>query len=91
MSTNKKTRRGNRGASAGEPSSYSKLYKSSAPGAGAATSAVAVSSAEVAPASTGSDAVDWKGEYGYILGDLRKLAIITVALVIGIIIVGLFI
>lgn len=90
MSTNKKTRRESRGASAGEPSSYSKLYKSSAPGASAAT-AVAVSSAEVAPASNGSDAVDWKGEYGYILGDLRKLAIITVSLVIGIIIVGFFI
>ncbi len=88
MSTKKKTQRSNRGASAGEPSSYSQLYKSSAPGA---ATAVVAAPAEVAPASNGSDTVDWKGEYGYILGDLRKLAIITVALVIGIIIVGFFI
>lgn len=37
-----------------------------------------------------SDDVDWKGEYGYVLDDLRFLGIVTASLVAAIILVGIF-
>jgi hypothetical protein len=98
MATNKsKTTR--KGASAGEPSNYSKLYKSSAAGVAPApeksavkvekrSDAVAVPAA--APAAAAKDTVDWRGEYGYVLSDLRRLGLVTLGLVVAIIVAGFF-
>jgi hypothetical protein len=100
MATNKsKTQR--KGASAGEPSSYSKLYKSSAAGAGvmpaaekmpvkAEQQAGAATAPAVQPVAGTKDTVDWKGEYGYVLSDLRRLGLVTLGLVVAIIVVGFF-
>ena len=95
VSKNKPPRKG---ASAGEPSNYSKLYKSSAAGAGvnAAPTPAKVtkksSAAETpsAPVARDKDTVDWRGEYGYVLSDLRRLGLVTLGLVIAIVIAGFF-
>lgn len=100
MATNK-SKAPRKGASAGEPSNYSKLYKNSAAGAGAVPAAektpataekrakTAVASA--APAAGGvKDTVDWKGEYAYVLSDLRRLGLVTLGLVVAIVIAGFF-
>ncbi len=38
----------------------------------------------------GSDTVDWAHEYRYVLGDLRKLAIVSLSLFAVIILIGFF-
>lgn len=83
--------------SRGKPASYSQMYKNAAAGApvgsvqpAAAASAAAKGEAPVARVRT-SDDVDWRGEYAYVLGDLKRLALVTAGLVVAIIIAGLFI
>lgn len=93
VSKNKAPRKG---ASAGEPSNYSKLYKSSAAGAGVTPTAVKIDkrAETAAPAAVSTvrdkETVDWKGEYGYVLSDLRRLGLVTLGLVIAIIVAGFF-
>jgi hypothetical protein len=87
-----------RPSTSGVSRSYSEMYKSAAAGAApasapatATTKAVTVRPVDTVPAVLKtSDQVDWKGEYGYVLSDLRTLGIVTAALVIGIIVVGMF-
>lgn len=86
MSTSSGKRRSKSRASAGEPSNYSQLYKSSAAGAAVV---VAPQVEEASIAVKGSESVDWRSEYSYVLADLRKLLLVTAALVIGILAVGL--
>jgi hypothetical protein len=87
MTASKGRRRTTSKAGAGEPSNYSQLYKSSAAGA----AVVAVAQVEQTPvAERGSESVDWKNEYSYVLGDLRKLLIVTAALILGILVLGFF-
>ncbi len=87
MSVSKGKRRSSSRAGAGEPSNYSQLYKSSAAGA----AVISVAQVEETPVAVrGSDTVDWKSEYSYVLADLRKLLIVTVALIIGILVIGFF-
>ena len=88
MGVNKGKRRSTARAGAGEPSSYSQLYKSSAAGAPVAVGVAQTEEALVVL--KGSDAVDWKSEYSYVLADLRKLLLVTVALIIGILVLGFF-
>lgn len=95
-----KSKASRKGASAGEPSSYSKLYKSSAAGVGAVPAAektpVKVDKradgtvASVPAPAAAKDTVDWKAEYGYVLSDLRRLGLVTLGLVVAIIVAGFF-
>lgn len=94
------------GTSAANPRSYSEIYKNSAATATSQPAATAASNASAnggskavaevrkadAPvaALAGSDTVDWKGEYGYVLDDLKYLGIVTASLVGAIIVAGIF-
>lgn len=96
MATNK-SKAPRKGASAGEPSNYSKLYKSSAAGAGVVPVAEKTpakadkrAATPVTAPTAGAETVDWKGEYGYVLKDLRRLGLVTLGLVVAIIVVGFF-
>lgn len=89
-------------SSGGSPRSYSEVYKSSATagapavqmaapaGAPKSVAAQSLSAKSAAPVLTGSDTVDWWGEYGYVLNDLRNLGLVTASLLLAIIVVGLF-
>lgn len=89
-------------ASRGNPANYSQIYKNAAAGAtpvntapppaakSAAPTAAAATNAPVARVRT-SDDVDWGHEYAYVLGDLKRLALVTAGLVVAIIVAGLFI
>jgi len=75
-----------------QPRSYSELYGSQKTRTAApakATPARAAAPAKAAPAKRGSDTVDWRGEYSQVFGDLRQLLIITAALFVLMIILGL--
>lgn len=80
--------------SGGSPQNYSEIYKKSASTVtapivasdGSATAAAAVA----AHPGTGDD-VDWKGEYGYVINDLKRLGIVTAVIAGGIILIGFFI
>lgn len=79
--------------SGGSPSSYSEIYKKSASNATApivASDGSASAAAVAAPART-SDEVDWKGEYGYVISDLKRLGLITALIAGAIIVVGFFV
>lgn len=76
--------------SGGSPRSYSEVYKSSAASVAAPVVVADGSAAAAAPART-SDEVDWKGEYGYVVADLKRLGIITAAIAGAIIVVGFFV
>lgn len=86
--------------SGGSPRSYSEMYKSSATtGAPAAQTPAAAATKSVAPKSTpvkggaalaDGNSVDWWGEYGYVLNDLKVLGLTTLGLLVAIIVVGLF-
>ena len=79
--------------SGGSPSNYSEIYKKSAANAAppvVAADAGAAAAAVAAPART-SDEVDWKGEYGYVVNDLKRLGIITAFIAGAIIVVGFFV
>jgi len=99
---NKKTK----SKSSGSPRSYSEIYKNSAataapagaPVAGAPATHSAGAAATVAATATGkesatlgSDSVDWRGEYGYVLSDLKRLGLVTGIIAGAIIIVGFFV
>lgn len=78
-------------STSGVSRSYSQMYKSSAAGASAPATAAAVKAGDSVPATLrGSDEVDWRGEYGYVLDDLRLLAIVTSVLVVAIVVAGIF-
>lgn len=90
------------GKSSANPSNYSEIYKSSAataaqqvpapaPANGSNGKSASATRKPEAPqaALAGSDTVDWKGEYGYVLDDLRYLGIVTGSILIAIIVVGL--
>ncbi len=92
-------------ASRGNPANYSQIYKNAAsgatpvntappaaakPGAPKAAPKAAATDAPVARVRT-SDDVDWGHEYAYVLGDLKRLALVTAGLVVAIIVAGLFI
>ncbi len=88
MTASKGKRRNSSKAGAGEPSNYSQLYKSSAAGAPVVVSAGPAE--ETTIVLKDSNAIDWKGEYSYVLTDLRKLLIVTLALAVGILVLGFF-
>jgi hypothetical protein len=98
MASNKsKSKRPPQSVGSGSPRSYSEVYKASAAGAyttpAAGTASVSGSSVvakSTAPSVRTSADVDWAGEYGYVVSDLRTLFLITGALVIGIIVAGFF-
>jgi hypothetical protein len=68
------------------PRSYSDLYKES--GQGEPASVEQVASAENVAAS--AQTVDWSEEYGYVFKDLRHLALVSVVLFLGLLVVGYF-
>ena len=88
--------------SRGKPASYSQVYKNAAAGTpastvqpaaantGTAKPGAAKTEAPVARVRT-SDDVDWRAEYAYVLGDLRRLALVTAGLIVAIIVAGLFV
>lgn len=65
----------------GNPNSYKHLYQD---GAGQ-TIATAQDSTATASLRKGSDAVDWQGEYGYVIRDLRLLFIVSALIFVGMI------
>jgi hypothetical protein len=80
-------------SSGGSPRSYSEIYKSSSSAPAVQTSAAASASksaAKAAPVLSTSDSVDWWGEYGYVLNDLKYLGLVTVGLLVAIVVVGFF-
>ncbi|RIK45011.1 MAG: hypothetical protein DCC55_00595 [Chloroflexi bacterium] len=83
MATERKRSRARRSASAGQPRSYSELYKSSS----AAPPATGQPASAVAPKTV--QTVDWVGEYGYVITDLRRLLIVS-AVLFGLIILAGF-
>ncbi len=86
----------NKKSSSGAPRSYSEVYKSSAATGApavqttAATPATKSATKTASPALSGSDTVDWYGEYGYVLSDLKLLGIVTAGLLVGIIVLSFF-
>jgi len=85
-------------SSRSNPTNYSQMYKSAAAGVSvsdvipAASSATATRQADqVSTRAKTSDEVDWTHEYSYVLKDLRRLGLVTVALIIAIIVAGIFI
>ena len=86
----------NKKSSGGAPRSYSEVYKSSATSGAPAVQTTAPASATkatskvAAPALSGSDSVDWKGEYGYVISDLRLLGMVTGGLLVGIVVLSFF-
>lgn len=91
MATNKS---GKRTAGSNVARNYSALYKNAAAGASAAPVQLTKDAKEgekVLAVLRTSDDVDWRGEYGYVLTDLRTLGIVTGVLVIAIVVVGLFV
>lgn len=79
--------------SGGSPQNYSEVYKKSAATVTApivAADGSATAAAAVAVQGSG-DEVDWKGEYGYVINDLKRLGIVTAIIAGGIIVVGLFV
>jgi len=94
MATNNKKRtRGKVGISSASPRSYSDLYKNdntvSAPATQTASAAKATES-RYAPAKS-TEPVDWKGQYTYVMSDLRLLLLVSVVLVAIIVVAGFFI
>ena len=88
----------NKKKSGGRPRSYSEVYKNSdatpSSGGGAAPTASASEAnkeSSAAGGAKGSDLVDWQGEYGYVVKDLRTLFIVSGVLFAVIIGVGLVI
>lgn len=83
-------------SSGGSPRSYSEIYKNSATtGAPAAQKPSAATAASKSAAKnvsvlSGSDSVDWWGEYGYVLNDLKFLGLVTASLLLGIIVISFF-
>lgn len=83
MPTERKRSRARRSVSAGQPRSYSELYRSPAsaqPATNQPANVVAVKTAET---------VDWANEYGYVITDLRRLLIVS-AVLFGLIILAGF-
>lgn len=75
-----------------QPRSYSELYGNRETPISSATAATKAAPSirkteEVAP-QRGSDTVNWKGEYGQVLGDVRQLLIISAALFALMIVLG---
>ncbi len=82
-------------AHSGVSRSYSQMYKNAAvataPPVHAPLTKSGAKAVEAIPAVLkGSDEVDWRGEYGYVLKDLRTLGLVTLSLILAIIVVGLF-
>lgn len=65
----------------GNPNSYKHLYQDGA----SQTIAVAEDSTAAASIGKGPDAVDWQGEYGYVMRDLRLLFIVSALIFVAMI------
>jgi hypothetical protein len=95
-SSKSKSKRPPQSVGSGSPRSYSEVYKASAAGAyatpatGSASAGTSGTAKSTAPTISTSADVDWAGEYGYVLSDLRTLFLITGVLVIGIVVAGFF-
>ncbi len=94
MATNNKKRtRSKSSISTARPRSYSELYQNdntvSAPATPTASATQTTESRYTSVKS--AEAVDWKGQYAYVMSDLRLLLIVSVALVAIIFIARLFI
>lgn len=76
-----------------QPRSYSDYLKKSEGGAAEVLTTQATSEARASrsatPVGRGSETVDWQGEYGYVLRDLRTLLIVSVILFAAMIGTGL--
>ncbi len=80
--------------SSANPRNYSELYKddkSTVAQSNTATDAVATESTKTVDSAKGSDSVDWKHDYAYVVKDLRQLLIVSVVLFALVIGVGLLI
>ena len=87
-SKSRRSRRTN--VSSAKPRSYSELLKQEQQNA---TSVVAAPKPEPtpAPAPRSADAVDWQGEYGTVIADLRQLLVISAALFVLMLALGFII
>ena len=94
MATQKKNKRSKKQRSSANPRNYSAIYKddrSTVPAETAVSDEAAVEAKPVPVGGKGSDTVDWKGDYAYVVKDLRQLAIVSVVLFAVIIGIGFFI
>ena len=87
MASNRKAAKG---ASAGNPRSYSDLYRNSRAAATSSEPAKAGQSAASTVAVNHQTSIDWRGEYGHVLTDLRRLGVISGVLVVAMIIASYF-
>ena len=74
-STRSRRRRKPNSAAGGNPNSYKHLYQGGASQAQPDVDEVASSAATLGK---GSDSVDWKSDYGYVIRDLRTLFIVSI-------------
>ena len=95
MATQKKNKRSKKQRSSANPRNYSAIYKddrSNVPAETAVSDEAAVEAKPVVPVGgKGSDTVDWKSDYAYVVKDLRQLAIVSIVLFAVIIGIGFFI
>ena len=87
MASNRKAAKG---ASAGNPRSYSDLYRNSRDAATSSEPTKAGQSAASTVAVNRQTSIDWRGEYGHVLTDLRRLGVISGVLVVAMIIASYF-
>jgi hypothetical protein len=87
MASNRKAAKG---ASAGSPRSYSDLYRNSREAATNSEPAKAGQPAASTMAVSRQTSIDWRGEYGHVLSDLRRLGLISGVLIVAMIIAGYF-
>ena len=94
MATQKKNKRGKKQRSSANPRNYSAIYKddrSNVPTETAVSDEAAVAAVPKTNGSKGSDTVDWKSDYAYVVKDLRQLTIVSIVLFAVIIGIGFFI
>lgn len=85
MASKKQRSKSKRSSSSGSPRNYAEMYKDDRTVPASAT----VVAVESAPA--GSRDVNWSSEYSYVLGDLSKLLIVSVVVIVLMIVAGLVI
>ncbi len=92
MTINNRKRNTKSNVSAGRPRSYSELYKNDKTPPPPVVTTTGVNAQEPRnPVSRSAEVVDWKGEYAYVLSDLRLLGLVSVSLLAIIVVAGFFI
>jgi hypothetical protein len=84
-------RRRSSSVSSSRPRSYSDIYRGAAAGADPEKQISQPIPSAAGGVGRGPESVDWKGEYAYVLNDLRNLLLITGVLFVAMVVIGFFI